>query len=280
MRKTIFYAILAGLAVVPAIAGASGGEAPAKASGPVINDPAHGWNVLWDHVLIDLTAIAVVFSVVAFYFLFTYTRKSENQEGSMPKMSRGTSLAWAIIPTFIFLADDFFLASNGWKLWNDQRRVPEGALEVKLTGQMYNWDFDYGNGVKNDIDEEGRPIFIVPQGRPVVLRMISEDVIHSFFMPDYRIKEDLMPGRVTYLWFYPKEVGEHVLTCTEYCGVGHSNMWGKVKVVPPAQFEAFLKAKSPAPSATASAPAPAEAVPAPAEAEAPAQPAQPAGGAS
>ena len=278
MRKIFFYAAMFGLAVAPAIADASGGAALAKTAGVVINDPTHGWNELGTHVLIDMLAFAVVFSIIAFYFIFAYARKSENQEGSMPKISRGTSLAWAIIPTFLFLADDFYLAANGFKLWNDQRRVPEGALEVKLTGQMWNWDFDYGNGVKNDTDKEGRPVFIVPQGRPVVLRMSSEDVVHSFFMPDFRLKEDLMPGRVTYLWFYPKEVGEHVITCTEFCGMGHSNMWGKVKVVPPAQFEAFLKSKSAPPSATATAPAPAEAAPAPAEGQAPAQPAPPAGG--
>jgi cytochrome c oxidase subunit 2 len=271
MRKIFFYAAMLWLAVVPAIAGAEGGAAPAKAAGVVINDPTHGWNVLGTHVLIDMLVFTVVFSIIAFYFIFKYTRKSDKQDGAMPKMSRGSSLAWAIIPTFLFLADDFYLAANGFKLWNDQRRVPEGALEVKLTGQMWGWEFDYGNGVKNDEDKEGRPVFIVPQGRPVVLRMSSNDVVHSFFMPDFRLKEDLMPGRVTYLWFYPKEVGEHVLTCTEFCGTGHSNMWGKVKVVPPAQFEAFLKAKSPAPSATASAPAPAEG-------QAPAQPAPPAGG--
>lgn len=278
MRKIFFYAAMLGLAVAPAIAGAEGGAVPAKAAGVVINDPTHGWNVLGTHVLIDMLAITVVFSIVAFYFIFKYTRKSENQDGAMPKISRGASLAWAIIPTFLFLADDFYLAAGGFKLWNDQRRVPEGALEVKLTGRMWGWDFDYGNGVKNDEDKEGRPVFIVPQGRPVVLRMSSDDVVHSFSMPDFRLKEDLMPGRVTYLWFYPKEVGEHVLTCTEFCGTGHSNMWGKVKVVPPAQFEAFLKAKSPAPSATASAPVPAEAVPAPVEGQTPAQPAPPAGG--
>ena len=265
MRKTIFCAIMAGLAIVPANTSAYDGAAPAKAAGAVITDPAKNWNELWNHALIDIVVIGVFFSLIATYFIFKYRRKSDEQEGAMPKINRGTALAWAIVPVFLFLADDFYLAANGWKLWNDQRRVPEGALEVQLTGQMYNWDFDYGNGVHNDTDDDGRPVFIVPQGRPVVLRMRSEDVIHSFFMPDFRIKEDLMPGRVTYLWFYPKEVGEHVITCTEYCGMGHSNMWGKVKIVAPAQFEEFLKAHAPAP---------------PAAAATQAQPAQPGGKAS
>ena len=71
----------------------------------------------------------------------------------------------------------------------------------------------------------------------MVLRMKSDDVVHSFFIPRYRIKEDLMPGRVTYLWFYPKDKGEHVFTCTEFCGTNHSEMWGKVKVVSQEEFD-------------------------------------------
>lgn len=243
MRKTFISSALSGLAFIPSIALAA--DTPSGAL--VINDPAQSWNELWGHVLVDLFVIGGVFALITIYFLFAYKRKIDGQEGAMPKMSRETALAWAIIPTFIFLADDFYLAANGWKLWNDQRNPPAGALEVQLTGQMYSWDFNYGGGVTSDTDEQGRPILIVPQGKPVVLRMRSEDVIHSFFIPDFRIKEDMMPGRVTYLWFYPKTVGEHVFTCAEYCGMGHSTMWGKVKVVPPAEFEEFLKSKAPPP---------------------------------
>jgi len=195
--------------------------------------PAEEWNTLWGHLLWDIGVIGVIFGAITIYFLFTYTRKKENQGGEGKELSLAKSLAWAIIPAFIFMADDFWLAAGGFNLWLNQRTVPENALEVKVTGQMWSWDFEYENGAESD-NEEG---LVVPQGQPVVLRMQSDDTIHSFFIPDYRIKEDLMPGRVTYLWFNPKEKGEHVFTCTEFCGTDHSNMYGKVKVVSPEEFE-------------------------------------------
>ena len=265
MRKWVFTAAM--LVAAPLAAMASGAAAAGEGA---IHDPAEGWNHLWEHVFIDLVAIGTIFSLITIYFLVSFTRKSENEEGSMPAMGLAGSLGWTLIPVFVFMADDFYLAANGWKLWNDQRRVPENAREVKLTAMMYNWDFDYGNGVTAEPDANGRPQLFVPQGQPVVMRMTSEDVVHSFFLPDYRIKEDVMPGRITYLWFYPKTLGESVLTCTEYCGVGHSNMFGKVKVLPAAKFEEMILAKggAAAPAAEGAAAPVAEGAAAPAAAPA------------
>lgn len=225
MRKLILF-LFTGLAStllwsMPA-EGAQGGVSPAEE-----------WDILWSHLLWDIGIIGVVFGSVTIYFLFKYTRKSESQGGGLKELSFGKSLAWGLIPAFIFLADDFWLAAGGFKLWLNQRTVPQNALEVKVTGYMWSWSFEYENGAESDNDEG----LVVPQGRPVVLRMHSDDTIHSFFIPDYRIKEDLMPGRVTYLWFNPREIGEHVFTCTEFCGTEHSNMYGKVKVVSPDEFE-------------------------------------------
>jgi len=205
---------------------------PAQAA-TVLNDHTVHWNELWGHLLWDIGVIGAIFGGISLYFLFRYRRQREDQVGEGPRFSFAQMMAWAMIPSFIFLADDFYLAASGWKLWNDQRIVPEGAMEVKVTGMLWSWGFEYENGASSD-NEEG---LVVPVGVPVALRMTSEDVVHSFFIPDYRIKEDLMPGRVTYLWFYPRQEGEHVFTCTEYCGTDHSNMWGKVKVVSAEEFE-------------------------------------------
>ncbi|MDH5756578.1 MAG: hypothetical protein OEZ55_07935 [Nitrospinota bacterium] len=216
-------------------------------------DHAPEWDKVWGHLLIDMYIIGGIFLAVSIYFLLTGFRKKEGDVGGLKQMSFGNSLAWALIPAFIFLADDFYLAAQGWKLWNDQRRVPEGAYEVQVTGRMWGWDFAYPNGVMSSsdvmyeddgtvtgVDGEG---LVVAQGKPVVLRMNSTDVVHSFFIPKYRIKEDLMPGRVTYLWFYPKDVGEYVYTCTEFCGTDHSRMYGKIKVLPQEEFDAWLAAQ-------------------------------------
>ncbi len=207
------------------------------AEGAEFANPAEGWNVLWRHLLWDIGIIGVIFGAVTAYFLVVYRRKGENERGKAAPLPLAKSLAWAIIPSFIFLADDFYLAAGGFSLWLDQRTVPENALEVKVTGQMWSWDFEYENGAESDNDEG----LVVPVGRPVVLRMASEDTIHSFFIPDFRIKEDLMPGRVTYLWFNPSKVGEYVFTCAEFCGTDHSNMYGKIKVVSQSEFEEWSR---------------------------------------
>jgi cytochrome c oxidase subunit 2 len=119
-------------------------------------------------------------------------------------------------------------------LWNDYRDVPAERMEVRLESGMYSWDYTYANGVKTQNELR------VPVGKPVLLRMTSRDTIHSHFIPDFRVKEDSMPGRMTYLWFVAKAPGEHVVTCTEYCGVMHSYMAGKVVALPAAEFKTWL----------------------------------------
>lgn len=199
------------------------------------DDPARGWDRLWYEVLTDISVIGIAFALVAGYFVWRYRRRAPDQQGSSPRLSRAMAVGWVVVPTFVFLADDFFLAANGWKLWNDYRQVPAQRLEVKLESGMYSWDYTYPNGVQ--VQNELR----VPAGMPVMLRMTSRDTIHSHFIPDFRVKEDSMPGRVTYLWFYPDKPGEHVVTCAEYCGIMHSYMSGKIIVVPPAEFDAWYQ---------------------------------------
>jgi len=201
-----------------------------------IPDLVEGWDHLWFELMVDLLVIGAIFGVAAVYMLIKYRAKSPDDVGHGPKLSTAQMWGWALIPAFIFMADDFFLAAKGWALWNDYRRVPENALEVKVIGSQWNWEFDYGNDVTSDVLK-------VPAGKPVVLRMTSEDVIHSFFLPDHRVKEDMMPGRITYLWFYPKKLGKTFVTCAEFCGTNHSDMVADVVTVPEAEFNAWLEAE-------------------------------------
>ncbi|MBT4889134.1 MAG: cytochrome c oxidase subunit II [Rhodospirillales bacterium] len=205
----------------------------ANAQDGVIQDPAEGWDNLWYEMLVDITVIGVVFMIAAIYMLIRYRTKDPDAVGRGPKLTKAQAIAWVLIPASIFMADDFFLSAKGWSLWNIQRGVPDNALEIKVTGYQWYWEFEYENGV---ILEE----LIVPIGQPVVLRMTGEDVIHSFGLPEYRIKEDVMPGRVTYLWFYPKEAKETVVTCTEFCGVAHSEMYTRVAAIDPMEYEALM----------------------------------------
>lgn len=198
-----------------------------------IKDPAAGWDRLWFEVLVDITVLGVAFALVTAWFILRYRRRNPNEVGRAEKLTAAAAVGWTVIPMFIFMADDFFLAANGWQLWNAYRQVPADRLEIKLESGMYSWDYTYPNGVQT------QNVLKVPAGKPVLLRMTSRDTIHSHFIPDFRVKEDSMPGRVTYLWFYPQKPGEHIVTCAEYCGIMHSYMVGKVVVVPEAEFTAW-----------------------------------------
>lgn len=198
--------------------------------------PTAGWNHLWHDVLIDLFVVGGVFGLATIYLLIRYRAKSANQVGDGPVLSRAQVWAWALIPAALFMADDFLLSAKGWSLWNIQREVPAGAMEVKVNAAQWFFEYDYGNGVTSDE-------LVVPVGKPVVLRMTSVDVVHSFGLTEYRLKEDVMPGRVTYLWFYPDKPLQTTVVCVEYCGMAHSGMNSPVKAVPPAEFDAWLTAK-------------------------------------
>lgn len=212
--------------VLSLLAGAAGAAAEIK-------DPARAWDALWHEYLVDVGVIFVVFAGLGAWFMWRYRRRSPEAEGSGPRLSRMAAVGWVVIPVFAFMADDFYLAAKTWAVWNIYRDVPADRLEVKLDAAMWRWDFTYPNGVQATNDLR------VPAGKPIMLRMTATDVVHSFYLPDFRVKEDSMPGRVTYLWFYPRQAGEYVSTCAEFCGMMHSKMTGKVIVMPPEQFKAW-----------------------------------------
>ncbi len=124
----------------------------------------------------------------------------------------------------------------GWgaKVYFHSVRPPADAMEIMVTGKQWMWKLQHPQG-KREINE-----LHVPVGRPVQLTMTSEDVIHSFFIPAFRIKQDVLPGRYTRLWFEATKVGKYHLFCAEYCGTEHSMMGGWVTVMTPADYERWL----------------------------------------
>jgi len=200
--------------------------------------PTDAWNRVWGEVLTDLLVIGGIFALATVILLVKYKAKSPDQVGSGPVFSAGQMWAWILVPSALFLADDFMLSAKGWSLWNIQRDVPAGALEVKVTGNQWFFEFAYPNGVTSDE-------LVVPVGKPIVMRMTATDVIHSFGLIEYRLKEDMMPGRVTYLWFLPDKPLVTKVVCVEYCGTGHSEMNSVVRAVPQAEFDKWLASKKP-----------------------------------
>jgi cytochrome c oxidase subunit 2 len=122
----------------------------------------------------------------------------------------------------------------GWTGFKFIRNVPKDAMVVQVTARMWTWLFEYENGKKSKE-------LNVPVGRPVKLDLSSQDVIHSLYIPAFRVKEDAVPKMKTYLWFKPAKVGSYDIFCAEYCGTGHSAMLSKVIVMPEEEFEKWYK---------------------------------------
>ena len=194
----------------------------------------HGWPNLSgsvDSVFLFIMGIAVTLLVgvtgVMIYFVIHYSRKrNPNPEDIEDNIL--LEVTWTVIPTILVLLIFYY----GWTGFKHMRAVPENAMLVKVTARMWSWLFSYENGKQSDVLK-------VPLMRPVKLVMSSQDVIHSLFIPAFRIKEDAVPGRETHLWFLPDETGTFDLFCTEYCGVGHSSMITKVVVMTGPEFDAW-----------------------------------------
>jgi cytochrome c oxidase subunit 2 len=168
---------------------------------------------------------------LAIYFVLKYRRREKPGLTSGVDQNVKLEVIWTVIPTIIVII--FFVV--GFRAYLKMNIVPKDALEVKVTAQRWLWSFDYPNGF-NSVNE-----LVVPEGKPIKLLMSSTDVIHSFFVPDFRVKMDVLPNRYTVAWFEAKGPGEHNLMCAEYCGKGHSQMLGRVKVLTQEAYDSWLE---------------------------------------
>ncbi|MBU0558034.1 MAG: cytochrome c oxidase subunit II, partial [Bacteroidota bacterium] len=175
-----------------------------------------------DSVMIYIVGISVILllgvTAAMIYFVFKYHRK----KGHKPKDIHGSVLLetiWIVIPTLLVLSMFYF----GYTGFREMRLVPDNAMEINVTARMWQWSFNYGSGMQTDS-------LYVPQGQPIKLLLNSADVNHSFFIPAFRVKEDVIAGRTNYLVFTPDEIGKYDVACAEYCGLKHSMMYTKVIV--------------------------------------------------
>lgn len=167
------------------------------------------------------------------YFALKYKRKSDNDKTAYITHDTRLEILWSVIPLAIFL----IVFAWGWVVYHDMRKMPENALEVHVTGRQWAWLTEYKNGVKS-------PEIVVPVGRDVKIILTSEDVIHSLYIPSFRIKQDAVPGRYTALWFKADKMGEFHVFCTEFCGTSHSGMITKMKVLSQEDFDRWLVEES------------------------------------
>jgi cytochrome c oxidase subunit 2 len=187
-----------------------------------------------DAVFFFMVAVSGFFSVLiaslVVIFAFKYRRRHDDEIGEAIHGALALELLWMFIPFGITMV----MFAWGAKVFFDLYRPPAGAMEIFVVGKQWMWKVQHMDG-QREINE-----LHVPVGRTVKLIMGSEDVIHSFYIPAFRVKADVIPGRYNTLWFEATKPGTYHLFCAEYCGTKHSGMIGWVTAMEPAAFEAWL----------------------------------------
>jgi cytochrome c oxidase subunit 2 len=183
----------------------------------------------WYLLLYSAFFTLLIFGLIIF-FCIKYRRRSEAPPPFIPS-SNLLEVAWSVIPFGMALVAFVW----GAKIYMDEGHVPPDSMEVDVVGKQWMWKLQHPEG-RREIDE-----LHVPVGRRVMLKMTSEDVIHSFYIPAFRIKQDVIPGRYTYQWFQATKIGEYHLFCAEYCGTFHASMVGRVIVMEPAEYQQWLQ---------------------------------------
>ncbi|MGZ3774798.1 MAG: cytochrome c oxidase subunit II [Pseudobdellovibrionaceae bacterium] len=165
------------------------------------------------------------------YFVWKYKRRTPDDKTAYISHNTFLEFLWSFIPLLIFL----FVFGWGWYIYQQERTMPKNALEINVLGKQWAWEIEYKNGYKavNEV--------VVPVDQDVKLLLSSNDVIHSFYIPSFRIKQDAVPGRYTALWFHANKLGDFHIFCAEYCGTSHSGMIGTLKVVSRADFDKYLE---------------------------------------
>ncbi|HXC52119.1 MAG TPA: cytochrome c oxidase subunit II [Candidatus Limnocylindrales bacterium] len=191
------------------------------------------------YVMMVLLCGAVAFAVIAamIYMGIKYRRTPENLVGADIHGSTALEIVWSIIPFFIVMG----IFAWGTSLYFKLEIPPANSMEIFVTGKQWMWKIQHMNG-RREINN-----LHVPIGRPVKLTMASEDVIHSFYVPAFRVKADVVPGRYATMWFEATQTGTFHLFCAEYCGTEHSRMIGSVTVMDAADYEAWLTTGNPSP---------------------------------
>ena len=163
------------------------------------------------------------------YFVIRYSRKknpySTNIEGHIP-----LELTWTIVPLILFMGI-FYM---GWQGYLKELQIPDNAMPIKVTAQMWKWTFEYPNGVQTDT-------LYVPMNMPIKCALHSMDVNHSFYIPSFRIKRDVIPNRENLLWFKTVRKASYDIACAEYCGLEHSYMYTKVISQDSSEFDSWYR---------------------------------------
>ena len=201
---------------------------------PLSPPSASNFSAEYDVLFYVLTGLTLFFSLVvgiAVIFFSVRYRKGSKADRSRPLYENlFLELTWTIVPLVLGLIMFYF----GTSLYVKMRTPPRNATEIFVIGKQWMWHVEHGNGVREN------NTLHVPVGQPVKLTMISQDVLHAFYIPAFRVQEHVVPGRYTQLWFTATKAGEYHLFCNMYCGTQHSEMGGKVVAMEPKEFAEWM----------------------------------------
>jgi cytochrome c oxidase subunit 2 len=203
------------------------GEAASRTTGQV------------DALFLFITIVSLFFFLLVEGLLIAFAIKYRRKKGAEPEATpdiRGNLLLesiWIVIPSLVVAAFFYY----GYRVFRDIRTPSPGATDIHVVARQWLFEFRYPDG-SSSINE-----LRVPVGRPVKLILSSDDVIHSFYVPDYRVKQDMVPGRYTTLYLHPDKAGTYPILCAEYCGVGHSTMRADLIVMEPGAYAAWREKK-------------------------------------
>jgi cytochrome c oxidase subunit II len=178
--------------------------------------------------IVGISLILLVgITIAMLWFVYRYNKK-RNAKAAQIEGNVFLEVTWTVIPILLSLLMFYF----GWEGWKPMSKPPKDAMNITTTARMWNFSFSYKNGKES-------PDLVVQVNTPVKLNLVSLDVLHSVFIPAYRIKTDIVPGREKFMWFLPEQEGDFDLYCAEYCGLRHSYMKAVVKVLSKEKFNAW-----------------------------------------
>ena len=186
-----------------------------------------------DKAFLFIYIIAFIFIVgITAFMIWTvvhFSRK-KGREAQQFEGSIKLEVLWTVVPLILVM----IMFWIGWKGFAPMRKVPADAMVITAIGRMWEWEFIYSDSLRSKE-------LVLPINKPVKLELVSEDVNHSLFIPAFRVKEDVVPGYDNYLWFTPNYIGDYEILCTEYCGLLHSAMVSKTKIVEQEEFDAWYE---------------------------------------
>ncbi len=186
-----------------------------------------------DRAFLIILGISFLFliglTVVMLVFIFKYNKK-RNPKPTQIEGSLKLELLWTIIPFLLTM----FMFYIGWAGWKPMHNPPKDAMEITVYGRMWNFSFEYENGKRTDT-------LYLPKDKAIKLNLVAMDVLHSLYIPAFRVKQDMVPEKKdNFMWFVPQKVGEYELFCAEYCGLQHSYMYNTVKVMEDSSFTNWM----------------------------------------